>query len=228
MAATYDESKLHLPRNRVRRDTRDTVVSPAKRARFQDEEIDSWLVDSGHRHFLWIYHDGTTGSGITGATIGITNEATDMLLTLTRVGVAETPPTFSLSARAYDTVGELILAIRALAAGWNVGLDQENTIHWMLSKPDNDIPTMYIDALNKFESRNLAEVAAATSVFGSALKERLQWLNTDRAVDLAMSTDAVGVNSFKRYKEKDVEIERFSAAEKAAGQKKTTVYGVPM
>jgi len=201
MAITYNLAKLHLARNRVRRDLRDTDTAAAK---FQDEEIDSLLNETAVRHFCWIVCGEP--AGYTDATVAVAENAggTDVELILTRTDTPDDVDRYNLSDPRYDTIDELFKVIRALNKGWSIGIATEATVHWLFDGPDQSADRMMLDALHGFASRDLALTAAA-SVWGTANQRLLSRYQPDKAVLEARRRHRTSLDAVKSYREADVE-----------------------
>ncbi len=203
MAVTYTLAKMFLARNRMRRDLRDTDTSGA--ARFQDEELDSFLDDTAVRHFFYIVFVDASTPLYTDATVEIVENGggTDVELILTRVDTPDVVNRFNLSDPRYDTIDELFKAIRDLAAGWNIGVARESDFHWLFEKPDSAADKMMLEALHGFASRDL-QLFASASVYTAAERRLLGRYQVDLALKMARGIDRGAITKLKSYQEDDV------------------------
>lgn len=201
MGASYSLSKMHLVVNRLRRDLRDTRVGEA---RFQDEELLSWLRESAHRSFLWIEFDSST-PGVSAATIEVADAETvegypDLELVLRRTtDPVEDPVRLGLSDPRYENLALLMRGIRAVGGGWRVGFGETVSINWFLPIPDDVQTLASLNAAGSLASRDIEQPLPELSVYGS--RRGLALFQPDRALRRAQASATQG---FKSYREKDV------------------------
>lgn len=110
----------------------------------------------------------------------------------------------------YDTIGELIAAINALALGWVVGLDDGAFVLWLMGNGERqeEIPASRYQLVLDAPSMDLA-LTGELNVYGVAKKKRLSVYDVEAATARANVLRQTGVNDFKELRDGNMTRVRF-------------------